>query len=323
MSQTSLSVSCNEPGCHCFDPSGLPIVCIHNRNFDSGELAIPTSDLHSADVMGELVGFDSQTVSEGSLRGDAAFGTLSALVEGSNVAGGAYVLAGGLAISGNSTLHVSTEFADQLTVFGPAPGAAVSLAFTQSITSSESASVGSGSGVDPCLANGQATVLLNASLIVFAPLAAVGDLTQFARFGSACNPFQNTGSPVAGFTLNLHDGDLVNVGQNLVLDVSSSINGGLGPPSNPNRVLDAAVLLDASTTAKLFVQVLTPGASYTSASGTVYPVPEPGGALPAPVALAAALGLALRRRATSAPSCDPSSARPRPRARPRTRPGGR
>jgi len=173
-SHVSLSVRCNEPGCDCIDASGAPAVCpaTHVRHYDSGNVALPTSDLYDAEVSGTFVGFTSTTTSNMGSEAHASVGTLKGLTSAHSDSAGAYV-----------------DATDTVTVSGT-------------------------------------------------------------------------------------DGDELTLAQAVTLDSHARQDGGLGLPTNPNRARSADALLDASNRALLYIEVLTPGASYTSASGTVYAVPE-------------------------------------------------
>lgn len=280
--QTSISTSCVEPSCDCFS-NGTPVICPGGNveNFDSGNAAGPTSHSYSPTVSGQFVGIDSHTNVAANVDGNATYPTLHAFASGSSVSGGAYVLAGGLAIPGTSHAYTQTLMQDQLTLIG-APGAAISITFTQVISIFTSMVVGTGSGVDPCLANASAYVLLNGSLnanSVFTDDSASAPFSRFGRVGGTsggCLPLQGTGSPIRSVTLSLHTGDKINFNQVLQTQITAQTNGGLGLPTNPNRVLDASATLDASHSARLYIDVTTPGASYSAVSGTIYPAPEPG-----------------------------------------------
>jgi hypothetical protein len=291
MSQVSIGISCVEPGCDCVDATGAPVACpgVHVREYDTGDLAVPAVDVHNASVSGHFVGYDSETVASVEVAGTSAFGVLSGLVRGTADAMGAYVDAGGLAIPATADSYVSLSWQDLLSISGAAPGAPVTISFTQSITSAQTMSVSSGLSLDPCLANAVASILLNATLTASGS-GGQSDLTQLGRFGNACQPVQDNGSPIDTITLTVLDGQTISVGQGLSVQVQARMDGGLG---TPNRATSVLSLLDASNTARTYVEVLTPGASYTSASGTVYPTPEPGGAAGG---IAALTGLALLAR---------------------------
>ena len=93
------------------------------------------------------------------------------------------------------------------------------------------------------------------------------------------------------------DGDTATIWHGITVDAYARADGGEGGVAHPNRARTADALLDASSTAKLYVEVLTPGATYASASGTVYEVPEASAGAEATAALASLLvATRLRRR---------------------------
>jgi hypothetical protein len=297
VTQTSLSVSCNEPGCDCIDANGAPAACpaTEVRNYDSGNVPLPTSDSHTATVSGTFVGFDSTGMAGADLHGDAAFGTLEGSAHAESAATGTYVAAGGLAIPGTANAYVSVGFDDYLIAHAAAPGGLVMLSFSpNTTTSSHSASVsGSGVSFDPCLSNGEARAQLDVGAAV-APLGggSGGGNVGYDRTERECGAAQVTGTPGHTFNVVAHDGERVNFGQSMILNVTA-VTGG-GPGTIANRGLGAGALLDALSTSKFYIEVLSPGASYLSGSGTVYDTPEPNGAGSAVAAVAA---LAALRRA--------------------------
>jgi hypothetical protein len=274
ISQTSLAVTCSEPGCDCIDASGAPALCpaAHVRNYDSGNVATPTSDLHTAVISGTFVGYDSTTESSMDSHADAAFGVLKGTALTHSEAHGTYVDGGGLASSGTASLYIELEFTDDLVVTAAVPGGPVSVSITQSISSTASASLGGGGlSIDPCLANGNATTHVDATLLAYVVAGGNQGNVGYGRSTSECGAPQVTGTPIGSVTINATDGDTVRVSHVIGLITYSSMGGGIAAP---NRALSSNAFLDASNTALVFVEVLTPGASYTSASGTVYPVPE-------------------------------------------------
>lgn len=308
--QTSIGVSCSEPGCDCF-VNGVPTTCPGTdvENFDSGTVAGPSSHAYAPFVSGHFIGFDANTDVDAAVNGSADFGTLHAYSSASALASGSYVLAGGLAISTTGWASTSTNFSDRLTLTGP-PGLPVSITFTQSVSTLTSTYVSTGTGTDPCLANGASTIRLNSSIGASSLFTSDFGVDSFSRagsvggVGSGCVALHDTGSPYGSITLNLHVGDMVNFYQSLQTFAEIRLDGGLGAPTNPNRALEADSVLDASNTAKLYIDVLTPGASYTTASGTVYRTPEPSLALglPAGILVLISLSGARRREASARPS---------------------
>lgn len=301
--QTSLAVTCTEPGCDCV-VNGVARLCPGTdvQNYDSGSLPGPTSHAYSPTASGQLIGFDSHSSVNAEVDGSATFGTLHSYSSGSASAGGLYALAGGLVSPTTSNAYTSTSFDDQLTVTGP-PGQSIAITFTHVVSALTTLSVGTGSGVDPCLANAAGTVQLNANLIAFSLTTSASGQAPFARSGrlggvdGGCDPLHDVvGSPIQSFTLTLQAGETVNFGQILQTTSSTRMDGGLGGPGHPNRVLDVLSTLDAGSSGKLYIDVLTPGGGYTTASGTVYRTPEPGilaGLIPSLLGVAT---LARRRR---------------------------
>ncbi|MGA3187634.1 MAG: hypothetical protein ABSF22_11060 [Bryobacteraceae bacterium] len=85
-----------------------------------------------------------------------------------------------------------------------------------------------------------------------------------------------------------------------ILQLQVQLEGAATSGGVPQGLLSASALADVSDTANAFITVLTPGASYTSASGVVYSdsdVPEPGNLWLCSVA---AFGIWLARRRRSA-----------------------
>jgi hypothetical protein len=298
ITQSSLAVPCVEPGCDCIDANGLPQPCPapYVREYNSENQPGPTSDSDVASVSGSLLApYDSTTTSSMEIHCDADFGTLKGLVLAHMDSAGAYADAGGLASGGTADGFADVSFTDVLTVTAAVPGGMVSLAIGQTITSAHSASVGGGGlAIDPCLANGQAHTQLNANLQVTTLTGTGGGLAQYGHITHSCNPPQTTGSPTRTLTVNVPDGDTATISHGITVDAYARADGGEGGVAHPNRARTADALLDASNTAKVYVKVLTPGATYASASGTVYEVPEAGvgaGAAAALASLLAATGL--------------------------------
>jgi hypothetical protein len=290
----SLSVNCNEPGCDCVDAGGAPAVCpaTNVRHYDSGDVVAPTSDSYTAAVYGTFVGFASTTTSSMDSTANAAFGTMKGMTMGHSDSAGAYVDAGGLAIPGIAHAFVRLEFSDSLTLTGAIPGGPAMISFTQSITSSDTESLGGGGlSINPCLANGDARTQVDAVLTVFILDGGDEGSVGYDRFATECGAPQINGSPIDTVTVTGTDGDIVRVSQGVTLDSYARMDGGLG--TNPNRARSADALLDASSTAHLYVEVLTPGASYASSSGTIYATPEIGASAAGVTAFAA---LAATRR---------------------------
>jgi len=256
---------------------------------------VPTTDLYDAGISGTLLDFTSTSASNMDSQADVSFGALKGLTLAHSDSTGAYVDAGGWATPGIASAFLQLESLDKLTLVGAAPGNPVTISFTQSITSSDSASLGGGGlSIDPCLANGDATTSIGANMVVSVLGGDFGSV-GYNRFTSECGPAQIIGSPTDTVTVTGSDGDAVTMGQVVTLTSYARLDG--GPGTNPNRARAADALLDASSTALLYVEVLTPGASYTSASGTIYATPEVGDTAGGMAAFATLLAASrLRRR---------------------------
>jgi MYXO-CTERM domain-containing protein len=298
--QSDLAVSCSEPGCDCV-VNGVPDpICPATwlREYDSGDQPASTSDSDLASASGTFVGYDSTTTSDMELQVDAAFGTLQALARAHTDSAGAYVDAGGLASGATAEGWAQIFFSDAITVTAPVPGGSVAVSFTSSVSSAHTASVGGGGlAIDPCLANGHARTQVDATLAVTTFTGTGGGLAQYGHTTHSCNAPVTIGAPTGTVTATATDGNVITFSQSLLVDAYARADGGEGGVAHPNRARSADALVDASSTAKLYVEVLTPGATYTSASGTVYEVPEPRGGGVA--ALAALLATGVRRRRSS------------------------
>lgn len=304
-SQSSLSTNCAPPSCTCTDAGGMPGQCTHLRNYDSGNVPAPTSDTHDATVVGSFVGYDSSTSVFSETDGSAVFGTLKGFGHALSDASGSYVDAGGVAAGGNAGASLSVSFDDYLIVTAPPGGGPVTLSFTQHVTSSQSAAIdGGGLSIDPCQANGEARAQFEASIGV-SPLGggSGGGSYAYDRTLQECGPPQVTGSPTHTLAVTASDGERVNFGQGILLNLTARIDGGDGLLAD--RALGSDARIDARNTANLYVAVLTPGASYQSGSGTVYPTPEAGGGPGAATALVVLAGVARSRsrRAGGRPTC--------------------
>lgn len=288
--EISLAVGCSEPSCDC-TVDGAPDICpaTNVRELHTGSLALPvTSDLYGSTVTGTLLpSFDSSSAAEVTTDGSAALGVLSGLVSArSDSPTTGYIAAGGLALGGTANSYLRLIWQDTLTVAGP-PGP-ISLVFGYSVTSTHMLSVGAGSGPAECAATN-----VQIDFTAMASSGATSEIEQYGYSDTACvDPPQVIGSPAGTFPLTVNPGATVAVFQVITLLAAARADGG---PGSPTRIFDSSALLDASSTARFFVEVLTPGASYTSASGTVYPTPEAqhGGA----AAAVSALALLWRRRA--------------------------
>ena len=148
-----------------------------------------------------------------------------------------------------------------------------------------------------CLANGNATTSIDA-LLTTSHLGMMGGGDQSAGYlrrtnEYECYPPTVTGDPRAQIEIDGNDGDIVMISETVNLESYIYVGGGFGVP---NRVILADSNIDASNTARVYVEVLTPGASYTSMSGTAYLLPESdGGAGPLAANAALLVMLGLRR----------------------------
>jgi hypothetical protein len=297
--QTSLGIDCAEPGCDC-TLNGADDICgvSYLHNTDSGHVSAPAVDSDVANGTGVFVGIDSHAAANIDAHGSADFGTFKAYGLAHGDSTGTYVDAGGLAIPSTTSSYVVLGMEDAIYPVGPGGTGPVSLSFTQAISSFDLADVGRGGlAIDPCLANGQATTHLEATLSATVVAPSLGDsgLVQYARSTQTkpCNPPIVVGSPTMSFTIVANTGDRVNIDQGLFIDVHAQNGAG---PIVATRTLSADGVVDASSTGHLYVQVLTAGATYSSASGIVYEVPEADASSGIATALASLLAARMRRR---------------------------
>lgn len=298
-SQSSIAVPCNSPSCVCTVNGAPAAFCPASwvRNYDSDNQPTPQTDTDTAVATGTFLPFyDSSVTSNMDLLGDADFGTLKASAMSHSNTTGAYADAGGLAIPGTVNAYAQASFQDQLTVMSMPPGQIVSLGIIRSVTSTDMVDVGgAGLGIDPCLANGHGRTQLDASLLVSTLDGTGGGLSQYARDTQTCQTPQIIGVATDTVVVNVPDGKTASIGAVLSVNAYARQDGGEGGLAHPNRARSADALLDASSTAHLYVEVLTPGATYSSASGTIYEVPEVGAGAGAAAAVASLLATRRRR----------------------------
>jgi len=301
VTQADVVANCGGGTCVCTVNGALDPLCPGTwlRNYDSADQPTPQTDSDTAIATGTYLPFyDSSVTSNLDLLGDAHFGTLKAFAQAHSDTTGAYADAGGLAIPGTVNAYAWVTFTDEVTVMAMIPGQVVSLAIARSLTSTDMVDVGGGGlSIDPCLANGHGRTELEASLSVTSLDGTGGGLSQYARDTQTCQTPQIIGLPTDTLVVNVPDGKTARFYEVLSVTAYARQDGGEGGLAHPNRVRSADALLDASNTAKLYVMVLTPGATYTSASGTTYEVPESGAQASAAAAILSLLATTrLRRR---------------------------
>jgi hypothetical protein len=296
--QSDIGVPCNPPSCTCTVNGASSLSCNWVRNHDSDNHATAQTDDDTAVSIGTFLPFyDSTVTSNLDLHGNADYGTLKALAVSHSDTSGTYVEAGGLAIPATVDAYAQVLFSDVLTVTAPVPGQIVSLGISRNITSTDMVDVGgAGMAIDPCLANGHARTELEASLLVSTNDGTGGGLSQYARDTQTCQTTAIIGAPQDTLVVNVPDGKTATVSGSLTVTAYARQDGGEGGLAHPNRARSADALLDASSTAKLYVEVLTAGATYVSASGTIYAVPEAAASGATAAALASLLAARMRRR---------------------------
>lgn len=212
------------------------------------------------------------TVSSGSgtsnANASASIGRLRGSVSGT---GTATVDAGG---SANGQAHANASFVDYLQFSAPG-GGAIELRFGVGIEGQARAT------------NGGASAGASASAAVWTPTSARMLWSDGVGFfnGSDAGPFSSSQA------VSVRAGDIIELGGGLALSGSFAPTGGFSA--------------DASNTAEVYFEILTPGATYVSASGVQYrsapswatAVPEPHSAVLLLAGLAALGGqVAIRRR---------------------------
>jgi hypothetical protein len=297
-SQAVILGSCLEGVCECFD-NGVPETCpaSHERYYDSGPIfGDPGFDTHwEADVLAKydpttLLG--SETRLQVQLNASASYGRLRGWGWTRAFATGEVIEAGGFAYGGDARATLGASLSDDLTLIGAVPGGPVSIRLRQEIGGPDFVLI-RGSDNYPvtnfCLANGDATTSLSTVLSTTHLGIGGGDQSVgYLRRTNECSAPVVTGDPLSFIVIDGHDGDFVHVGQTLSIESYAYMGGGNGLP---NRVTYANSWVDASNTAEVFVDVLTPGASFTSASGATYQVPESSGPAGQLAALLVVLGL--------------------------------
>lgn len=323
-SQTTLIASAPPDATECFDngvTAGCPVT--GTRYYDSG--LVPgdhTFDAYDGWVIGRAQFVDTETRASTSLNGSAFYGRLQGSIFNQSFASGTFPdAAGGFAFGGEATTHLVVSFRDDLMLHGATPGGPISIHITQEIASSDLVLM-FGSDKYPiadfCLANGDGTTgiaaFLDATHIPLTPGGPGGgeQSASYLRRTNECTAPLESGDPRTVIQINGTDGDLVMLSQTLTLDSYVYAGGGFGLP---NRVILSRSIINAANSAHTYVEVLTPGGSFTSASGSLYQVPESGngaGTLSADAALLVVLGL--RRRRLALPPLARRPARPRSKA---------
>jgi hypothetical protein len=297
-SQAVILGSCLEGVCECSD-NGVPETCpaSHERYYDSGPIfGDPGFDTHwEADVLAKydpttLLG--SETRLQVQLNASASYGRLRGWGWTRAFATGEVIEAGGFAYGGDARATLGASLSDDLTLIGAVPGGPVSIRLRQEIGGPDFVLI-RGSDNYPvtnfCLANGDATTSLSTVLSTTHLGIGGGDQSVgYLRRTNECSAPVVTGDPLSFIVIDGHGGDFVHVGQTLSIESYAYMGGGNGLP---NRVTYANSWVDASNTAEVFVDVLTPGASFTSASGATYQVPESSGPAGQLAALLVVLGL--------------------------------
>lgn len=201
-------------------------------------------------------GYSGSGSGNSSASATASYGTLSGMVTGSGSTAGA---------GASSYATATAVFADYLSFSAPG-GGPVSILFGLGIEGAVSAS------------NGQAGAGIGGGISLWTPTTSQLLWSGNGSIQSATDP-----TVTASQLVTFQSGDI------LKIEASLGLNGGLAISSNflgspPVALLNnASFSADASHTAEVFFEILTPGASYTSASGSVYrsepswatPVPEP------------------------------------------------
>lgn len=307
-SQTSVKVGCPDAGCDCYD-NGVLTACPvdHEYGFNDASTGAPVYDLHTADVIGRYQTLDGETRAQATANVQAGFGVLRGSLWSRGIASGTYIDAGGLAVNCEARLDGSVSFQDTLRLVGAAPMAPVSIRIRQAIGSNDFVLMRGSDNypiVNFCLANGDATTsihaLLTATHVPFFPGPGGGEQSlEYLRATNECSAPTVTGDPSAHFEIDGNDGDMVLLSETVDLQSYIYAGGGFGVV---NRVILANSDINAFNTARVIVEVLTPGASYTSMSGAVYELPESGGST-GPLVASAALLMMFGLRIGPRPRC--------------------
>jgi hypothetical protein len=300
-SHTSVKVGCPDAGCDCYDDNVFTACPVdHEYGFDDASTGAPVFDLHTADVIGRYQTLDGETRVLATANVQAGFGVLRGSLWSRGIASGTYIDAGGLAVPCEARLDGSVSFQDTLQLVGAAPMAPVSIRIRQDIGSNDFVLM-RGSDDYPitnfCLANGDATTRIHALLttthVPMMPGGGGDQSLEYLRTTNECSAPTVIGDPSAQIEIDGNDGDLVLLSETVDLQSYIYVGGGFGLP---NRVIYSNSDINAFNTARVIVEVLTPGASYTSLSGTVYELPESDGSAGSLAASAALLMLLGVRR---------------------------
>jgi len=273
-------------------PPGSLVEKIDERNQPLGPLVHAIGETFTR----SQVGLSGTTAIETLADGDLGYGTLKAHSRGRVEDDGAYFAAGGDSFSGHASVEMNLAWSDVLTLSGP-PGP-LSYTFGQSVTQVSGASLDKPPPADPCKANARASTQLQALTSANAATSGSSASLSYVVSHDPCLGSTTSGSPASSATIVGQDGEQVTVGAYVLLHVDANIFG-LTSPTFPESVHEALAEIDASHTSQFSIVPVTPGASYTSQSGTVYStVPEADAELLAAAGAAAlfALGRGTRLR---------------------------
>lgn len=205
---------------------------------------------------GPLSGYSGSGGGNTSASATASYGTLKGIVSGSGSASGA---------SAQGEAKANAVFTDYLTFSAPG-GGPVSILFGLGIEGAVSA------------VNGNAGAGVSGGISVWTPTTSNVLWSGAASINSATDP-----TTTASKTVTFKAGDILQIEGGLSLSGAFVISSGFTgfPPFSPSQ--SGSFTADASNTAEVFFEILTPGATYQSASGTLYrsapswatPVPEP------------------------------------------------
>lgn len=214
-----------------------------------------TASRSYAITSGPLTGYSGSGSGSTSAIATAAYGTLKGAVSGSANAAGA---------SAQGEARANATFVDYLSFNAPG-GGPVSIYFGLGIEAAVSA------------VNGTAGAGIGGGISIWTPTTGKVLWSGGASISSATDPTLSAGKLVTFMV-----GDIVEIGASLGVNGGFGITSGhTGNPPVPTSK-SGSFTADASNTAEVFFEILTPGATYESASGTVYraapswtsPVPE-------------------------------------------------